>query len=68
MWQYNNTDELYHYGVLGMKWHVNKVNKALNEYKKSINSDKVYDKYDKYKKVVDNEIKSLKKNNMKCCI
>ena len=65
MWQYNNTDELYHYGVLGMKWHVNKVNKALNEYKKSINSDKVYDKYDKYKKVVDNEIKSLKKNNMK---
>ena len=20
MWQYNNTDELYHYGVLGMRW------------------------------------------------
>ena len=22
MWKYHNTDEIYHYGVIGMKWGV----------------------------------------------
>lgn len=35
MWTYNNTDELYHYGVLGMKWGKRNSNPAYAAYKKS---------------------------------
>lgn len=30
MWRYNLTGELYHYGVLGMKWGVKRSGRALN--------------------------------------
>lgn len=41
MWAYNYTDELYHYGVLGMKWGHRKTIKTTN------GSDDVRDKMEK---------------------
>lgn len=41
MWEYNNSNELYHYGVLGMRWgrRKAKVNKSTRKPKRKMSED-----------------------------
>ena len=61
MWEYNqisNSDELYHYGVLGMKWGVSRARKNGASYVYKSHGQK------KYEKKID-QIKSSNKKNKK---
>ena len=40
MWQYQNTDELYHYGIPGMRWGIRRAQKILGSSDASVDKKK----------------------------
>lgn len=44
MWKYNNTDELYHYGVIGMRWGVRRARRNGSDYTYKSHGQKKWEK------------------------
>ena len=69
MWKYNNTDELYHYGILGMRWGVRRFQRKNGRLtprgrKRKMSQDAIDAKKLKKKKLYEmsnDEIKTLNK-------
>lgn len=56
MWEYRDTDELYHYGILGMKWGRRK--SRYSSYKKK-NYHKTSKDYRRYKAIKKKKVKEM---------
>lgn len=54
MWEYNNTDELYHYGILGMRWGRRKASYTSKDHRRAKTLKKK-----KLSQLSNNELKEL---------
>lgn len=64
MWEYRYSDELYHYGVKGMKWGVRK----KQDHKSGRTSNKKKDENkEKQKGLTDKQKESYKNRSYSCC-
>ena len=66
MWQYQNTDELYHYGIPGMRWGIRRAQKILGSSDASVDKKKkAVQSLQKHQIKINKQISKLNKRDEK---